>query len=153
MTIYRFAYPKYADDLSGTGARIHGGRWNQPGTAILYASWSISLALLEVLANASTLEQLRPIQLVKIEIPEHTSAYEIRLSELQKQWWNSFEYTQWLGSEIMKSAFPFVIKCPSAIIETEFNYLVNPRHESFKKIKHTIETDFRFDGRVFKLSF
>jgi RES domain-containing protein len=150
MTIYRFAHEKYADDLSGSGARLKGGRWNQPGTAVLYTSWSVSLALLEVLANAYTLENLRQVFLINIDVPDEAPVYEIKVSQLNNQWWNDFEYTQWLGSDIIKSETPLIIKCPSAIVETEYNYLLNPAHNAFKKIRHKINMDFRFDERLFK---
>ena len=152
MTVYRFAHENYADDLSGSGARLRGGRWNQPGTAVLYTSWCVSLALLEVLANAYTLENLRHILLMKIDVPDELPVYEIKLSQLRKQWWDDFEYTQWLGSDIIKSEAPLIIKCPSAIVETEYNYLINPQHVLLKKLKHKKETNFRFDERLFKYS-
>ena len=152
MTVYRFAHSKYANDLSGAGARLHGGRWNQPGIPVLYTSWSVSLSLHEILANALTLEQLRHFQLIKIDLPDHFSMYEIERSTLQNRWWNHFEYTQRLGTEIIKFEFPLIIKCPSAIVETEYNYLINPANESFKRLKHTVEVDFRFDERLFKFS-
>ena len=151
MMLYRFAAPEYADDISGTGARLYGGRWNRRGTSVLYTSWSVSLALLEVLANAYTLEHLRKIQLIRIEVPDEP-AFEIKLSKLKSQWWKDFEYTQWLASEIIKNEFPFIIKCPSAIVETEFNYLINPAHRSFESLKYVKEMHFRFDERIFKFS-
>jgi RES domain-containing protein len=150
MIVYRLAHEKYADDLSGSGARLKGGRWNQPGTAVLYTSWSVSLALLEVLANAYTLENLRRVVLITIDVPDELPVYEIKLSRLHKHWWYDFEYTQWLGSDIMRSETPLIIKCPSAIIETEYNYLLNPAHSAFKKIGHRIDRNFRFDERLFK---
>ena len=39
------AYP--VSDLSGTGARITGGRWNSQGAPVVYCSTSIALATLE----------------------------------------------------------------------------------------------------------
>ena len=41
MQLWRIATdtPHYrADDLGGTGAKITGGRWNRPGTALVYAA-------------------------------------------------------------------------------------------------------------------
>ena len=68
MTVYRFTHKKFAGELSGTGARLVGGRWNPVGVSVVYTSESISLALLEVLANTYTLEELQLIQLMEIAI-------------------------------------------------------------------------------------
>jgi hypothetical protein len=91
------------------------------------------------------------VRLISIEVPDELPVYEIKRAKLPASWWNDFQFTQWLGSEIIQSEFPLVIKCPSAIVETEFNYLVNPIHETFKKIKYTTDPEFRFDDRLFNL--
>ena len=82
MIVYRFCHKKYARELSGIGAKLKGGRWNPPGIAVLYTSASISLALLEILANAYSLDDLQMIQLMEIEIPNHLSRHEITLENL-----------------------------------------------------------------------
>jgi RES domain-containing protein len=53
---------------------------------VLYTSESISLALLEVLANANTLEELQLIQLMEIHIPSNAECQEIKLRNLKKDW-------------------------------------------------------------------
>jgi RES domain-containing protein len=150
MILHRFAHRKYAHDISGTGSKLKGGRWNSVGLAVVYSSERISLSLLEVLANANTLEELQVLQLTEIEVPDNVPLHEIRLSQLKKEWWKDFEYSQWLGSEILKENKALIIKCPSAIIESENNYLINPLHSSFKKINIKAVNDFRFDERLFK---
>jgi RES domain-containing protein len=150
MILHRFAHRKYAHDISGTGSKLKGGRWNSVGLAVVYSSERISLSLLEVLANANTLEELQMLQLTEIEVPDNVPLHEIRLSQLKKEWWKDFEYSQWLGSEILKENKALIIKCPSAIIESENNYLINPLHSSFKKINIKAVNDFRFDERLFK---
>jgi|KBSMisStandDraft_5_1062788.scaffolds.fasta_scaffold10366_6 RES domain-containing protein len=150
MILHRFAHRKYAHDISGTGSKLKGGRWNSVGLAVVYSSGRISLSLLEVLANANTLEELQMLQLTEIEVPDNVPLHEIRLSQLKKEWWKDFEYSQWLGSEILKENKALIIKCPSAIIESENNYLINPLHSSFKKINIKAVNDFRFDERLFK---
>lgn len=151
MIVYRFSHPKYAGDISGNGARLKGGRWNLPGIPVLYTSGSISLALLEVLANANTLEQLQMIHLMEIEIPDNPVIHEIIPNKLKKGWWDDFEYTQWMGTEIIRSNAPLIVKCPSAVIEQENNFLLNPNNASFKKIKLRARNNFRFDERLFKV--
>jgi RES domain-containing protein len=151
MIVYRFSHPKYADDISGNGARLKGGRWNLPGTPVVYTSGSISLGLLEVLANANTLEQLQVIQLIEIDIPDNAVIHEIAVGKLKKDWWKDFEYTQWMGTTIIKSNAPLIIQCPSVVVDQENNFLLNPAHESFKKIKLKARSNFRFDERLFKV--
>jgi RES domain-containing protein len=150
MIVYRFAHQKYADDISGTGAKITGGRWNLKGTAVLYTSEHISLALLEVLVNAHTLEELRVLKLLEIEIPPQLPSREIKLAELKKDWWDDYDYTQWIGTEIVKAASSLYVKCPSAVVNNEHNIVINPAHPLFKKITVKNKTDFPFDKRLFK---
>ncbi len=150
MILYRFAHPKFARDLSGTGARIMGGRWNPSGVPVTYTSEHISLALLEILANTGTFEELRMIHLVEIAIPDNAPVHEVKLSGLKKQWFHDFDYTQWMGQEILKNNKALLIKCPSVIVPTEHNFLINPLHADFKKIKLAHAADFYFDERLFK---
>jgi RES domain-containing protein len=54
ITGYRSATPKYAketDLLTGEGSRLHGGRWNPPGIAAVYASFTPETAMEETLAH------------------------------------------------------------------------------------------------------
>jgi RES domain-containing protein len=150
MTVYRFVHQKFAGELSGTGARLWGGRWNPVGVSVVYASESISLALLEVLANTFTLEELQMIHLMEITIPENTGSQEIKLQQLKKDWHHDFDYTQWMGQEILAARKSLMVQCPSAIVQKENNYLINPLHPDFKKLQWNTVTDFYFDERLFK---
>ncbi len=150
MIVYRFAHRKYAYELSGTGARLKGGRWNPPGVDVLYASESISLALLEVLANAHTLEELQVIRLMEIDIPASAECQDIKLPSLKKDWYHDIDYTQWMGQEILNTRKTLLCRCPSAIVHKENNYLINTKHPEFKKIKLLNTAEFYFDERLFK---
>ncbi|MBI2283174.1 MAG: RES family NAD+ phosphorylase [Bacteroidetes bacterium] len=150
MTLFRFAHRKFARDLSGTGARLKGGRWNPPGISVIYTSENISLALLEILANAHTLEDLQLVQLMEIEVPDNIACHDIRLQGLKKNWHHDFDYTQWMGKEVLQSQQNLLCRCPSAIVHQEHNYLINPLHPDFRKIKLGNSADFYFDERLFK---
>lgn len=150
MIVYRFAHPKFATDLSGTGARMMGGRWNPAGIPVTYTSEHISLALLEILANANSLAELQAIHLVQIEIPDTAAIHEVKLSGLKKEWYHDLDYTQWMGQEILKNSKALLIKCPSAIVHSEHNFLINPLHSDFKKIRLAHAAGFYFDERLFR---
>jgi RES domain-containing protein len=150
MIIYRFSHASYAKDVSGEGARLKGGRWNNKGIPALYTSEHISLGLLEVLANANTIEELQSIRLMEIELQDSLSIETITLKQLKKSWYHNFEYTQWLGSELLKEKNALVLKFPSAVVHSEYNYIINPLHKDFKRIKLAGISSFYFDERLFK---
>jgi RES domain-containing protein len=56
---------------------------------------------------------------------------------------------QKIGADWIKAAESVILAVPSVIIPTELNYLINPRHPNFPKIKIDRPTDFAFDQRLF----
>ncbi len=152
MILYRFSHARYANDISGEGARSRGGRWNEKGTPALYTSETISLGLLEVLVNANSIEELQQIHLMMLELPDDTLVEEITTNKLRKNWVNDFDYSQWLGNQVLKSNQVLMFKCPSAVIWQEHNFVLNPLHKDFKKIKLISSSSFYFDPRLFKTS-
>ena len=58
-----------ADDLSGGGAKLSGGRWNRIGSAMVYASSSIALACLETVVHLSAVGLPLNRYVVRIDIP------------------------------------------------------------------------------------
>ena len=151
MILYRFAHHLFADDLTGTGAKLHGGRWNNIGTNVLYTSGTISLSLLEILVNAGSFEALQPFKLIQLTLPDTASKYQITTKNLKKNWQQDISYTQWMGTEILQEKKALVIECPSAIIPQESNFLFNPLHKDYAKIRMKEVSDFYFDERLFPL--
>jgi RES domain-containing protein len=70
--LWRIARRPYALDRLGVGARDHGGRWNRPGTAVIYTGQSVAVSALETLVHTSGV--IPPdLVLVRIELPDpHT---------------------------------------------------------------------------------
>jgi RES domain-containing protein len=150
MIIFRLAIEQYKDDLTGTGARLFGGRWNFVGIPVLYTTENISLSALEILVRAD--KNLIPpdYMLLKIDLPDNMTVNNISKSKLKKGWKDDLEYTQFMGSEFIKTNSAPALKVPSAIIEEEHNFILNPNHPEFKKIKIRSFSKFRFDKRLFK---
>ena len=143
------AYP--ASDLSGTGARITGGRWNSKGSPVVYCSTSIALATLE------TVHYLRggglPFNryLVRIAIPD--VVWDARqVLEPFPGGWDAIPAglsgkragDGWIAAG--KSALLLV---PSVIVPDEYNVLLNPRHADAAAITASTVRRWSYDPRFF----
>lgn len=148
MILYRITTKAYARDLSGTGAFLHGGRWNAKGIRMLYTSGSLSLAMLEVIANLSGNHLNHTgLYVVELELPNHLPV--ATLDELPKHW-NAFPYTAAsvnAGNDFIQSG-QLCLRVPSAIVPTEYNYLLNPLSDLFNKVKFLDARPLILDERI-----
>ena len=149
MIVYRVGKAEYSKDLSGNGARLYGGRWNSVGTACLYSSASRALAVLEYAVNLNILELSKSLVFTLIEIPDD-EIFEVNIDELPENW-NSYPVdteTRLFGDNLLKSCKKSIIKIPSVIIPSEFNYLLNPNHVNKSEFKIIESVSFIFDNRI-----
>ncbi len=149
MTVYRICNAAYAYDLSGEGARLHGGRWNHIGTPCLYASSSRSLTVLEYSVNVNLSRILRNLVVATIEIPEDDMKV-LSMAELPGDWKNAPApaSTKVLGTSLINAMHHLVIKIPSTVVPEEFNFLVNPRHHRVSECSVVDVKDFVYDLRI-----
>ncbi|OKL41572.1 RES family NAD+ phosphorylase [Pontibacter flavimaris] len=151
MIVYRLSRGPYRNDLSGRGAEIAGGRWNSKGTAILYTSESIALCTVEIAVHMPLGIIPKDYYLVRIEIPDTASIKELSEADLPPDW-KSFPHansTQEIGDAFVQEAGQLVLKVPSATVQGNFNFLVNPRHADFHQVKVVETILFEFDKRLF----
>jgi len=135
--------------LTGIGAERLGGRWNMQGTRTVYTSASRALAMLEVLVHVSVQDTL-PADMIIAEIDIPNS---VKVKELKKlpEGWNEYPYrfyVQKVFTDFCNNDEGAVLKVPSAIVQGEHNYLLNPLHKDFSKIKVVKIQDLTFDGRL-----
>ena len=129
-----------------------GNRWNSKGTEIIYTAESRALAMAEVAVHLTLATLPSDYVLIEIEIPDNIIIKEIILKELDEDWNNHppNSNTQKIGDEFIDSIKECLLKVPSAVVQGDSNYLINPYHTDFKKIKIIEITDFPFDKRIFK---
>jgi RES domain-containing protein len=151
MIVYRISNQLYSNDISGTGAKLMGGRWNSKGIPILYTSEHISLAVLEMLVNTQFQDYAISLDLILIQVPISASFSEINISKIKKGWVNDVDYTNFIGDAFVKDKQSLLLKVPSAVVTEEHNFLINPLHEDFKKIKIIETRSFKTDKRLFSL--
>lgn len=150
MFVYRIARTIYIRDLSGTGAKRYGGRWNPKGIALLYTSRHRSLAILELLVNTGMQALPKDLSMLKLELPKLNPSSEITAADLPGNWRNSpapFQLAE-LGSEWAISNTALSLQVPSAVVPEEKNILINPNHPDFKKIRIESVSSFSLDSRL-----
>ncbi len=149
MIVYRIAAEKYKEDISGYGAKLVGGRWNSIDKSMLYTSEHISLCLLEKFAQKQDFS-LSPtvFYLLEIKIPD----IEIKIIEVQKlkkDWSTDITFSRFIGDSFINTCKHLVLKVPSAIVPEEHNFLINPLHVDFKRIKIKSCRIYKFYNRLF----
>jgi RES domain-containing protein len=149
MIVYRIGRTKYANDLTGEGARLNGGRWNHRLTSCLYTSENRALAVLEYTVNVNIDDIPRALSITTLEIPED-NILELKIVDLPGDWRAAPApaSTKDFGTRLLKKREFAVIRVPSAVIAWEHNFLLNPEHkESFKFSVVDIQ-DFVYDVRL-----
>lgn len=156
MKVYRIAKEKpgryRADDLSGYGAAVVGGRWNSRGTPVLYTCANASTAVLETRVHATGILPLKNLFLVTIEIPDHliASAHEPILPADWNQVGSIPHSTLALGDDWILQAEALVMKVPSVVCPADFNFILNPNHPDMHEISLLSVEAFALDPRLFR---
>jgi RES domain-containing protein len=147
MHIYRLGSGRYpAND--GLGASLYGGRWNHKGTPVIYGAASRALCALEVLANAD--ELAADYAITPIEVPDDLEVTRRSVESLPLNWdaTEPTDGTRDIGTDWANGLATVVLAVPSAVIAREHNYLLNPRHPDFSRIRFFSQEPFHFDGRL-----
>ena len=125
-----------------TGASLAGGRWNPPGTAMLYATQQLSLACLEILVHLDKAQlppeyvwsnTKLPDDLGVLEIENHPPVSDHRVT----------------GQKWAETADELAVLVRSVVIPEEFNILLNPKHRHYGELVWSSPQAFRFDPRLF----
>lgn len=137
--------------FAGTGARLFGGRWNSKGTAIAYASTTLSLAALEYLVHADV-RLLREVRLVSCEAswPDDLRVEVVRAASLPSSFRNAPPPPALaaLGDQWVHEGRTPVLLVPSAVVPSENNVLINPAHPDARRISYRTPSAFTYDPRL-----
>lgn len=154
MELYRITLTKYASQLFAPG---YPGRWNSKGVGVIYCSWSRSLACLENLVHRSNMVLSDIFSVMIIHVDDDLDYSLINRDTLSDSWHlsnpESYRECQMIGDTWYKKNENCILEIPSVIIQAESNFVINPSHPDFKKVKLIGVESFSFDQRVFQKSF
>lgn len=152
MEVFRLVREEYAAVLNGKGAALKGARWNSPGTELIYTAGNRSLAMAEVAVHLSWALLPDDFRMLVLELPDDLPIQTLEEKELPDDW-NVFpplSATMVFGDRFVAEGKAAVLKVPSVVTRGDFNYLINPHHSDFKKIRIIESEPFLFDRRLFQ---
>jgi RES domain-containing protein len=160
MILWRIEYSRHLDSsLTGTGARLHGGRWNRKGTAVVYLSSHLSLAAFEKFVHATPAGKHDALFAVGVEVPEHFVTQATRPQRLPRTWRSPEPdpaAMQW-GSDWAVSKATLAAVVPSTLLpldqfeqQDEFNVMLDPEHADIQRVRLSAQLPYSFDPRMWK---
>jgi RES domain-containing protein len=135
-------------------SRQPGGRWNRRGVAIAYASRTLSLAILEYLANLAD-RALAPSDLVAVRATISDAAIRDVTPVVPADWrtvpapasTRGFG-DRWARERFMLAALIPSVAQPDPSWAEERNVLINPSHASFADIRFEGPRPLSLDSRL-----
>jgi len=148
MKLYRITREKYTAKLEASG---RANRWNMGKQYVVYASFSRSLAALELVAHRNAIMEGLKYKTVVIDVPDQIGIIlNVNTKKLPQDWHllkNRYA-TQKYGSDWYAKKSSPILKVPSAIIKEEFNFVINTMHPDFSRISIINIEDFNWDKRL-----
>ncbi len=151
MICYRLSKAEFADDLSGHGAELSGGRWNTKGTPLLYTCVSQSLCVLEIAVRLSVIDIPDDLKLITLKVSDNIIG-KVGVNQLPHDWqkFPHLRSTQVFGDELLKNSKHKAFLIPSAIVPSEYNLIVNPKKVTKKEVELISIDDFCIDERLMR---
>lgn len=151
MRVFRL-FPEHFREtaFTGIGGLYAARRWNHRGTVMVYTATSRALAALEFFVNLDPIDAPDDLLMAEAEIPDElVEQLDHRLLPSGWRELNNLACRD-LGSRWAASGRSVAIQVPSAVVEGDWNLLLNPRHADFNRIKLIAPKPFRYDGRMFR---
>lgn len=115
---------------------------------MVYTAQAQSLAMLEMLVHLDSSELLKKYVLFGVEIDEALIA-SVDQSSLSRNWKADVipASTQAAGDAWAAGCTSVALSVPSALVPDERNFLLNPEHPDFSKLRIGKPVGFQFDPR------
>ena len=134
----------------GEGAAKAGGRWNSRGMRVVYASATKSLAALETLVHLNPRMDFRYVFIRVYFSPSLIEVFPEARLPLDWKLEPPSATTKVLGDEWLDGKRSAVLQVPSVLISSEANFLLNPAHPDFARIKISKPENYAFDSRLIR---
>ena len=134
MLVYRIAHKVYSGSLLAPGLA---GRWNSAGRKVIYTAESIPLAFMENMIRRKGLGFNDDFRIMIVELPAALAITAIDTQTLPAGWRDMADYSicQQAGNAWYDDFRTPILKVPSAIVPSNFNYVLHSLHPDFGQVK------------------
>jgi RES domain-containing protein len=138
-----------ATAFTGEGARLYGGQWSSPGVRVEYVSERQSTAALETLVHVLPAAVRDRYKIFRVEWPDELTEH-FPARKLPRDWRASppSGATMHIGDVWVRERRSVALALPSAVAPDDTNFLLNPEHPDFVKIRIASPASFEFDPRL-----
>jgi RES domain-containing protein len=151
--VYRILRKPYSTKpFDGEGGYRFGARWSSPGVRVAYAAEHLSLAMLEYYVHLDPDQPPTDLVVVEADIPDNVPGVSIGLKQLPANWRQSPAPAALaaIGDQFVAGRRAAVLTVPSVLAPAESNWLINPRHPAFARIRVYPAKIFEYDLRFFQ---
>ena len=150
--VYRLLRGPYSKKpFDGEGAFRFGGRWSSPGVRLAYSAEHLSLAMVEYFVHIDPDDPPKDLVVAAADIPNSVSRRTIAAKDLPMNWRATPAPPELaaMGDAFALDCLAAVLIVPSALAPAESNWLINPRHPHFDRIRVHLPEPFQYDPRFF----
>ena len=148
MRVWRLTKARHARTaFDGEGARLYGGRWNSPGTRVVYTASTPSLAVLEVLVHLQAVAPLAAYVLIEVHVPDAL----VQTLARPPAGWRALPAppaTQRVGDAWARGGRSLALSVPSVLSPDERLVLINPSHRDARRLRPGPAQPYRIDPRL-----
>lgn len=119
---------------------------------MVYLGGALSLAALETFVHLSAADTHLELVAIEAVIPEDVRISQLPRGRLPANWRTEPPpaETKAIGSGWARTGETLLLRVPSVIVPRESNYLLNPVHKDFPRVKIRAPEAFGFDRRMWK---
>ena len=150
--VHRILRKRYAKTpFDGEGAYRYGGRWSSPGVRLAYASEHLSLAMLEYFVHLDRDDPPPDLVVATADVPDDVSRVIVSPGSLSATWRQTPAPVELaaIGDRFARRRRHAILVVPSALTPEESNWLLNPDHPDFARIRIQRPEPFAYDSRFF----
>ena len=150
--VYRILRKHYAKaPFDGEGAYRYGGRWSSPGVRLAYASEHLSLAMIEYFVHLGRDDLPPDLVVAAADVPADVSRAYVAAGRLPATWRQTPAPSELatIGDRFARRRRDAILVVPSALAPDEFNWLLNPGHPDFRRVRIHPPEPFSYDARFF----